>query len=302
MRVLGLALALLLVGAAPAEVPIGHFQTWFADKKMPLTFISDGVSGHVEILPCPTEDSACRTDGYNPQAAVTVSAPGVMPLTVMTDLTSGYNRIAVVRFDRRDARSGLIVESQYGGSSGALTVQLLIPNRNGYKALALGRHDLPYLEGELPDGPKDLSGDGRIELKFGDSAFDSTFGCNACTPRPPRVFAVKDGRIIEESRDPALRALYEVDMSQLAAICLSKARYRNGACAAYVADAARAGRFNAAWTAMLKHYEHDGDLWNSCSLPESAWENNGTKQRAECYHDFPSSLRAFLARTGYLPG
>lgn len=305
MRILALALACFLIGAAPAEMPIGKFQIWSAFRKVPLDFTAGGVTVSVAALPCPAHpigDSTCRWDGFNNQADVTVSAPGVTPLTVSTDRQSSYARIAVVKFDRRDLRAGVIVESQYGGSGGDMTAQLLVPSGNGYRAVPLVRHDGAYLQGQLMDFPHDLSGDGRIDLKLEDGAFDSVFGCNACSPRPPLLFALRDGKVVDESRDPPLRSVFAGDMKRLAPICLSHTRYRNGACAAYVADAARAGRLDAAWAAMLKHYEHGGDLWEPCSVPVSAWVDHRCPEgHITHFHDFPQSLRAFLVRTGYLP-
>ena len=106
VRILMLVLACLLMGAAPAQVPVGRFQIWLAYKKAPLAFTSGGVTVHVEALPCPSQPvgDACRWDGYNNQAAVTVSAPGVTPVTVRTDNQSEYVRLAVVQFERSDPR------------------------------------------------------------------------------------------------------------------------------------------------------------------------------------------------------
>jgi hypothetical protein len=286
---------LLLVGvpgaAAPVpSVPIGHFQTWLPSSRAPMAFISGGVTVEVVPLPCPAHpegENSCRWDGYNNQARVTVRAPGVAPLSVTTDRQSGYARIAVVRFGRSDPRPGVIVESQSGGSGGNLGVQFLVPSRTRYRVLSpASTRDHP-LQGAIADEPGDLSGDGYIDLKLEDGAFDSTFGCNACTPRPPRLFAVKQGRVVDESRDPALRPVFAADMARLGPLCVSEESDRNGACAAYVADAARAGRFKAAWAKMLAHYERDRDLWQPDEGPRFA--------------SFPESLRAFLIRTGYCP-
>ena len=307
MRIILLALAWFLIGAAPADTPIGMFQTWVAYKKLPLDFTSGGVSVHVEALPCfnapATESESCHYDGFNNQAVVTVGARGVAPMTVLTDRQSSYARIAIVRFDQHDPRPGVIIESQYGGSGSRLTLQLLVPSNNSYRLVSLDNYNGAYLEGRLADLPQDLSGDGRIDLKFEDGAFDSVFGCNACTPRPPILFAVKESKIVDESRDPALRGVFAADMVRLAPMCLSNKRYRNGACAAYIADAARAGQFESAWAVMLKHYESGADLWwEPCNVPVSAWVNHRCpKGHFTQFRDFPESLRAFLVQTGYLP-
>ncbi len=42
MRIILLALAWFLIGAAPADTPIGMVQTWVAYKKLPLDFTSGG--------------------------------------------------------------------------------------------------------------------------------------------------------------------------------------------------------------------------------------------------------------------
>ena len=88
MRVCKVVMAFLLLGAAPAEVPEGRFQIWSSYKKTPLHFSSGGVSVHVEALPCPSQpvgDSTCAFEGYNNQAAVIVTAPGMPTFSVSTD-------------------------------------------------------------------------------------------------------------------------------------------------------------------------------------------------------------------------
>lgn len=274
----------------PVSVPIGHFQTWRPSSRAPMTFTSGGVTVEVAPLPCPAHpegESACRWDGSNNQARVTVHGAGGEPLSVTTDRQGGYARIAVVRFGRSDPRPGVIVESQSGGSGGALSVQFLAPSGRGYRVLPLGSLQGGLLQGEIADEPRDLSGDGFLDLTLRDGAFDSAFGCNACTPRPPRVFAVKQGRVVDESRAPALRPVFAADMARLEPRCLSEEPERNGTCAAYVADAARAGRFRAAWAKMLAHYERGRDLWQPDKGPH--------------FTSFPASLRAFLVRAGYWP-
>ncbi len=285
-----LLLASVPGAAAPVSVPIGHFQTWLPSSRAPMAFTSGGVTVEVTPLPCPAHpegESSCRWDGYNNQARVTVRAGGVAPLSVTTDRQSGYARIAVVRFARRDPRPGVIIESQSGGSGGNLSVQFLAPSGAGYRVLPLGSLSGGLLQGAIADAPRDLSGDGAIDLALEDGAFDSAFGCNACTPRPPRLFAVKQGRVIDESRDPALRGVFAADMARLEPFCMSNETYRNGACAAYVADAARAGRFKAAWATILAHYEQGRDIWQTDKGPR--------------FRSFPESLRAFLIRAGYWP-
>lgn len=283
--------AACLLGAAPAPQPVGTFHQWSSWRRAPLTFTSGGLTVSVEALPCPvpaTGDSTCRWEGYNNQARVTIAAPGLAPVQVVTDRQSAYARVAVVRFDRRDARPGVVVESQYGGSGGVVTVQFLAPTATGFQRLALDDVGGAYVEGALADHPRDRSGDGIIDFVLTDGGFGDVFGCNACTPRPPVVYAVKGGALIDESRDPLLARVFLADMAVRRRICFSRQQYRNGPCATYVADAARAGRFKQAWAGMLRHYERRGTgRWPlPTGLP---------------HQDFPDALRAFLHASGYLP-
>ena len=305
VRMARLALAMLLVGAAPAEVASGVFRKWAASDRMPLDFTSDGIRIHVAALPCPPDehtDTTCSWEGYNNRAAVTVTAPGMVPVTIKTGRAGAYARLAVVRFDMRDPRPGVIVESQSGGSGGDLTVQLLVPQGRSFRTLAFGEERVDHVQGEISDYPRDLSGDGHIDLVLTDGNFDSVFGCNACTPRPPRIFTVRNGKVVDESRDAALRPVFLAHMALLAPLCRTDESDRNGACAAYVADAARAGRFATAWKMMLRHYERGKDVAQVCSVPTSAKTHYRCPEGHEThYRDFPDSLRAFLTRAGYLP-
>lgn len=298
-------LAFLVASAAPPRgVPVDKFQTWMASKRTPLDFHSAGVRIRVVAQPCPARpvgDTSCHWYGFNNQANVTVSAPGLRRVTISTDRQSSYARVAIVKFDKRDARPGVIIESQSGGSAGDMSAQLLIPAKEGYRVLMLGKPGALDLQGEIADFPRDKSGDGRIDLELEDGRFAYVFGCGACTPRPPRVFTVKDGKIVDESPDPNLRSVFIADMARLAPICFSRQRYRNGACAAYVADAARAGQFSSAWTKMVKHYERKGDLWQGCKLSIAELQSRPCPQQYVIrYQTFPESLRAFLTQTKYL--
>jgi hypothetical protein len=44
-------------------------------------------------------------------------------------------------------------------------------------------------------GPVDLNRDGRSEIHSSDARFKFRFGCNACTPAPIRIYALRGGRL-----------------------------------------------------------------------------------------------------------
>ncbi|SEN56638.1 hypothetical protein SAMN05192583_3083 [Sphingomonas gellani] len=312
MKLLVLFAALPLLGAAsiPAqEAPVGHFRTWASSDRKALIFTSGGVTVQVEALPCPakpphSDDSSCSWEGYNNQAAVTVSALGLPSQRTLTDGASSYVRIAAVRLRRDDVRPAVVIDSESGGSGGGSWITVLAPDAGGYRSVELRRGEAGggmdrNLQGQIGDNPIDRTGDGVVDFVVRDPRFDSAFGCNACTPRPPVVLSVVNGRAVDLSADSSARGVFAADMARLRAGCVSSQRGRNGICAAYVADAAHAGRFDAAWATMLRHYQRDGaTLWQGCVKPRlhGVCPSDGTTHHA----DFPASLRAFLVATGYL--
>jgi hypothetical protein len=304
LPVLALVAALSLVSPAPAQpaaeqVPVGTLRFWKPGDGR-VAWQSGGVHIQIEPAPCetPPQTEGCRWDPQNNQPLVTVTAPGLPAYRALGDDQSSFYRIAVVRFEPGDARPGIVIENQSGGSAGGVREQLLIPERQGFRQAFLPGQ----LQGELPAQLSDLSGDGRIDFVLGDGRFAYQFGCGACTPRPAVVLTVRHGKPVEVSREPAYGRVIREDMKTLRARCFDRhERYRNGSCAAYVADAARIGQFSVAWQRMLRHYNREGiDIWQHRNVPPSRWAGHGCPAGHEThYRDFPQSLAAFLRKAGY---
>lgn len=297
-----LLLAGLLTLASPTLLPLPDTETRAAPGALRFwkpadgrtAWTSDGVRVEIAPAPCatPPQTEGCRFDPQNNQAELTLTAPGIAPFRVRSDDQSSYYRVAVVRFDRRDPRPGVVIVNDSGGSGGDVRVQLLVPSGAGYRETWLPGH----LQGELGETLTDVSGDGAVDFVLRDGRFDGAFGCNACTPRPPVVLTLRDGVPSDVSRDPVFAEIYRKDMAARRAVCISEARDRNGACAAWVADAARIGAFDAAWDEMLRHYDRSGALWQSCAVATHPCSAG----RGTAYRSFPESLRAFLQRAGYI--
>ncbi len=283
-----------------AAVPPGTFRSWKPGDGR-VAWISGGVRIAIEPAPCakPPQTEGCRYDPENNQPLVTVRAPGLPVYRALGDDQSSFYRVAVVRFERGDARPGVVIENQSGGSAGNVREQLLIPRGRAFRQVWLPGE----LQGELPRRLRDLSGDGRIDFVLGDGRFAFAFGCNACTPRPAVVLTVRHGRAIDVSRAPAYAAVFRRDLPLFRRRCFDRQEgYRNGSCAAYVATAARLGRYAAAWRQMLRHYNRKGiDLWQDCTVPPAQWGRDGCPAGKHThYATFPQSLAAFLRKTGYI--
>ena len=290
MKLLLASLLPLALGLSPAEqLDPGAMRSW-RPSSGPAVFASAGLRVTIEPAPCddahPSE--SCSWEHINNQAIVTIAAPGLGPFRVETDNKSSSFRIGIVRFDRRDSRPGVVIENDSGGSAGDMRLQIVIPEGTGFRTLWLPASDRTPLQNGLPKHLADLSGDGRIDLVLGDGRFGYRFGCGACTPRPPRVFTLRGGQPVDVSREPAYARIYREDMARLRPVCMSDRPERNGACAAYVADAARIGRFEEAWALMLRHHERDPG-------------KRAAAAETDTDRSFPDSLRAFLKQTGYIP-
>lgn len=276
-----------------AAVPPGVLHFW-KPADGPKAWTSDGV--RIEIAPAPCEDppatEGCRFDRQNNQAELFVSVPGAAPFRAQSYDQASYYRVAVVRFDRRDARPGVVIQNESGGSGGDVRVQLLVPSAEGYDEVWLPGH----LQDALATPLRDLSGDGGVDFVLRDGRFDSAFGCNACTPRPPVVLTLRDGVPVDVSRGPAFAGIFRKDMAARRSTCISDAPARNGACAAWLADAARIGAFDAAWAEMLRHYDRTANRWQYCI--EATYPCPEGQMRTD--RSFPEALRMFLQRAGYI--
>lgn len=262
-------------------VAMGKFQLWLPDQRH-WEFVSGGLRVAIEPAPCDAahQSEGCRYDPVNNQAIVTITAPGRAPFRVETDNQASYYRLAVVRLDRGDPRPSVVIENDWGGSAGIVADYVVAPRDAGFRLINLAPRGSSFmLKGELPDDPRDLSGDGVIDFVLSDPRF-SPFGCHACTPSLPQIFTVRGGQGIDMSRKPAFAPLFRKDFAPNRSKCASHDANRNGACVAYAADAARLGAFEPAMRNVAKWYERD-DQWG-----------NGTH--------FPAQLRAFLRKIGYI--
>lgn len=295
------AASLLLAPPAASGRPVeavaeGTFRFWKPSDGV-VTWTSAGVRIRIEPAPCrtPPQTEGCSFDHVNNQPLVTVTAPGLPDYRTLGDSQSSFYRIAVVRLQAGDSRPGIVLENQSGGSGGDVREQILLPEGTGYREQFLPGH----LQGELPARLSDLSGDGAVDFVLGDGTFDGAFGCNACTPRPPRVLSFRGGAVIDVSREHAYAGVFRRALPGLRDRCFDRhQRYRNGSCAAYVATAARLGQVSSAWKAMLRHYNREGiDIWRDCAA--SVPRGNADADQP-CFRTFPQSLAAFLRKTEYM--
>jgi hypothetical protein len=232
-----------------------------------------------------------------------VSAPGKAPITLMSVPGTAY-RIAIGRLGT--AGAAVMLDSYTGGAHCCHAFTIAVPQGGGFEAIPVtwqppggGDVQTTFDYGDIPF-PTDLSGDGTADLVLRDDRFLYAFASYAGSMAPPVVLSVRDGGTADVSADPAFAPLFRDAMRRARARCTAKGAFeRNGACAAYVADAARLGRFDVAWTVMLDAYDRDSTTGlDTCTADYVNGDCPAGHEKR--FANFPQALRAFLERTGYI--
>lgn len=188
-------------------------------------------------------------------------------------------------------------QSFTGGAHCCNDLQVAVIGPRGIRTVQLGTFD----GGPSDDFPRDLDGDGNVDFVQQDGSFLYTFSSYAGSMPPPKIFNIVGGRVSDVSGRPGFRRLFRAAMSRARANCVQRDGERNGACAGYVAAAARVGQFDAAWRVMLRAYDRNSgwELPTGCRVPLN--RGGGCPSTSVVtYTNYPDALRAFLVQQGYL--
>ena len=292
---LGLA-SLFVASMAEAVVPafpisIGTHTDW--------SYARQGASTRYRAGPVEIVMEGMR-DARSPdlvQPRLTVEYPGYPPVTLIGADTSPsqQHRFAVGRWDA--TRMFVLFQSYSGGAHCCTQVQLVLPDKDLLQVIDFGEWDGDYSDRM----PSDLDGDGMIDFVFYDNAFLYAFASYAESGAPPLVMNVVDGDVVDVSDRPGFSYLFEDALREHRQYCLRPHDMSpNGACAAYVATAARVGRFDQAWGEMLRAYDRRSswDLPTDCA---AALVNQACPEKSvQRFRDYPDALRHFLAAQGYI--
>src|SRR6218665_436217 len=203
---------------------------------------------------------------------------------------SGYGqKLGVGLFNRRGTRF-VYFQSFSGGAHCCNNIQVALVRPGGIRVVALG-----YFDGDYGEMPRDRDGDGVVDFVQVDNAFLYAFSSYADSFAPPAIYNIAGGRAVNVSSRPGFRPLFQAAMTDARAACRPRpASSSNGACAAYVAAAARIGQFDAAWARMLLSYDRRSD-WDYPTGCRVAPPRDGGCPPASVirYRDYPAALRAF---------
>jgi len=226
-----------------------------------------------------------------PAAHLKIIAPDGAPLDHQTSGSSWANlTFMVVQMDAADPSRQLIV-ANYSGGAHCCTEVTIFERRDG----RWNRSELGSWDGDVPATPKDLDNDGRKEMVFVDQAFLYAFASYAESAAPPVIKQVHQGKISTLSTERAFRPTYAAYLEEVRPDCLAGS---NGACAAFVATAARLGQLDAAWSLMLGAYDQASDwvLPKACRIRTQ----DACPPEAELtFATYPEALQWFLGKNGY---
>jgi hypothetical protein len=228
-------------------------------------------------------------------AVLNISA-GAQRLTVRGDPGGPSSPTHITLFNNRaGAVPVIMVQSFTGGAHCCNHVQVA-----GFSGGKLAVVDLGQWDGDQLPTPQDVSGDGVADFVMRDNRFLYAFAPYAQSYAPPQIFNVLNGRMVNVSGNPRFHGLFAKEMQNASAECQpGLGLAANGACASYLAAAARLGKLDQAWAQMVGAYDATVD-WK---LPIGCWvsDDNGCPAGQEIvYKSYPEALQAFLKKYGYI--
>jgi len=286
--VLVIALACLIAGGAQAATAASWFD-WQASR--------DGKSHTYAAGGFTLTLSVTRAKGEIPKPLLTIRGAGAPELTLTgeTGFEDPAALVGVARLDAKAARPQVLLLSYSGGAHCCTTLKLAILVGHAWRAYTL------TFDGDTDKSVVDWA-TGAPVLRIGDGAFDYTFASHAGSYLVERFYAVRGGRLYDVSGESQFAAVRRKAMAETLADCgdTTADADRNGACAAYVAEASLAGQHGAAWQRMLGLYDKTGNQWESgCRIDTGA--RDCPKDQTIAFNTYPAALAWFLWRNGYWP-
>ncbi len=233
--------------------------------------------------------------GMAPQIAVATPRQGKASLIGQEAANEGASAtFFVMKLDPKSDGPAVIFTSFSWGAHCCTEIDILDPIGAGWALVKTGSWD-----GDgLTETPRDINGDGVPDIVLRDNAFLYTFDAYAFSWAPPLVLNVVGGKLSDVSASGRYRSLFADDMAGAKVQCL---KHSNGACAGYVADAARIGQADAAWRVMLGAYQHNPEeMWRPKVCAAATAGGACPKGKEQQFKDFPPALAWFLANGGYI--
>lgn len=232
-----------------------------------------------------------------PVPIITVRAPGlpVFRHEGQEGLEIVLARFGVGRIDPAVPGPQILFTSYSGGAHCCTQVDLLEFAGGRWRVV-----DVREWDGDgLGAFPVDVNGDGVRDLVMADNRFDYAFDSHAGSFMPPQILNIRNGHVSDVSADPSYRRIFESALAETEPVCREHA---NGACAAFVAIAARLGRAQWAWPIFLASYDRTSDwTWPTDCRVHVPTSGTCPDDQTITFPGMPQALSWFLRDAGYTP-
>jgi hypothetical protein len=267
----------------PAETI--HFWASYQDAD-PQTYVIDKVRLTFKSI---------ESDDDNAFSGLTVrvETPGVRTRTFRFTDVAARAQFGVGQLDLERLGPQILLVPNSGGTHCCNLLKLATPRHGRWRLNDLGAWD-----GDGVDAwPIDRDHDGAPEFRSYDNAFLYVFTPYVSSAAPPQFTQVQNGALVDVSKRKAFRRFFEEAMTEDLEAC--RVDHANGACAAFVADAARLGRKDWAWKIMLQSYDPKDDWGFGHACFDRAKGPACLVVEGDHYANFPEALDGFLTERGY---
>jgi hypothetical protein len=232
---------------------------------------------------------------------LTVAAAGKQPLQIR-GAQAGTTTVAdfgVFQLDRKQPQPVVLFRSFTGGAHCCIDYKLASRENGRWRVRNLGSWD-----GSAAPQIIDVDGDGRLELVAWDQRFLYQFDSYAGSVAPPVVYELAGGQLIDVSTQARYRPAFASKLAAFRSYC--EGQTPNGACAGYVATAARVGEATPAFAVLDLHTGPGrGEAPDSWSVPEHCGATASgfgcKKGPAKSFETLHQAVEWFLQDLGYLP-
>jgi hypothetical protein len=244
------------------------------------------------------------TKEERPQPVLLVTQAAGPPLRIIgaEGLTEPTASFGVFRLDRKRPEPVVLLQSFTGGAHCCTAYQMATLEQGNWTARVLGEWD----DSAAPR-VTDLDGNGSLELLASDQRFAYRFDSYAGSLSPPVVYELSGGKLVDVSGAHRYRTVFIREMRSIRKYCDQGG---NGACAGYVATAARAGRAEAAFELLDKRIDHrkPGEEFSGpwtvpehCGVPPDSLPESCVEHPTKSFPTLHGALEWFLRDIGYLP-
>lgn len=199
---------------------------------------------------------------------------------------------SIVEIDPGNDHPEVYFTSYSGGAHCCSAVFVATEAAAGWTGVLVGEFDGggDYLD--------DVDGNGLVEIVTVDNRFLYQFDCYACSAAPLVIRTVRNGEVIDVSRDPDYRIAHREWLQQLESNIDPSERWTSpGFLAGWIAAKARVGELEEAWRQLVENWDWAGDPGEEVCLTGLDLDRCQRFDRATL--KFPERLQRFLTENDY---